>query len=43
MADSGRIRDPLEVLAAEFIERLRQGQPPSVSEYAAHAVAKAAA
>ena len=27
-------RDPLEVLAAEFMERLRQGQRPSVEEYA---------
>jgi len=28
-------RDPLEVLAAEFIERQRQGQCPSIFEYAA--------
>ncbi len=28
-------RDPLEMLAAEFMERLRQGQRPSVEEYAA--------
>jgi serine/threonine protein kinase/tetratricopeptide (TPR) repeat protein len=28
-------RDPLEVLAAEFIERQRTGPPPSISEYAA--------
>ena len=35
MGDPERRRDPLEVLAAEFIERLRQGQAPSVSEYAA--------
>ena len=27
-------RDPLELLAAEFMERLRQGQRPSVEEYA---------
>ena len=27
-------RDPLEMLAAEFMERLRQGQRPSVEEYA---------
>ena len=28
-------RDPLEMLAAEFMERLRQGQHPSTEEYAA--------
>ena len=28
-------RDPLEVLAAEFIERQRSGESPSISEYAA--------
>ncbi len=28
-------RDPLEVLAAEFMERLRQGQRPSIEDYAA--------
>ena len=35
MADTERRRDPLEVLAAEYMERLRQGQALSVSEYAA--------
>ena len=35
MADTERKRDPLEVLAAEYLERLRQGQAPSISEYAA--------
>ena len=35
MADTERRRDPLEVLAAEYMDRLRQGQAPSVSEYAA--------
>ena len=28
-------RDPLEVLAAEFVQRQRNGQSPSISEYAA--------
>ena len=28
-------RDPLEVLAAEFVQRQRNGQLPSISEYAA--------
>ena len=35
MADTERWRDPLEVLAAEYMERLRQGQAPSISDYAA--------
>ncbi len=36
MADPNAERDPLEVLATEFIERLRSGQQPSISEYVAH-------
>jgi len=35
MADPNTERDPLEVLAAEYMERLRQGQRPSVEDYAA--------
>lgn len=35
VADPDTERDPLEVLAAEYMERLRQGQSPSVEEYAA--------
>jgi len=35
MADAEMKRDPLEVLAAEYIQRLRQGDAPSVTEYAA--------
>ena len=35
MADPNTERDPLELLAAEYTERLRQGQHPSVSDYAA--------
>ena len=35
MADPATERDPLEVLAAEYMERLRQGQSPSVEDYAA--------
>ena len=35
MADPNPERDPLEVLAAEYMERLRQGQCPSIDEYAA--------
>jgi eukaryotic-like serine/threonine-protein kinase len=35
MADSSMERDPLEVLAAEYMERLRRGQRPSIEEYAA--------
>ena len=35
MADPNTERDPLEMLAAEYMERLRQGQRPSVEEYAA--------
>jgi eukaryotic-like serine/threonine-protein kinase len=35
MADSNTERDPLEVLATEFVERLRKGEQPSVGEYAA--------
>ena len=34
MADPNTERDPLEVLAAEYMERLRQGQRPSIEEYA---------
>ena len=35
VADPDIERDPLEMLAAEYMERLRQGQRPSVEEYAA--------
>lgn len=35
MADTNTDRDPLEMLAAEYMERLRQGQRPSIEEYAA--------
>ena len=35
MADPNTERDPLEMLAAEYMERLRQGQHPSVEEYTA--------
>ena len=35
MADAEMKRDPLEVLAAEYIQRLRQGDAPSVTDYAA--------
>ncbi len=35
MADPESMRDPLEVLAAEYIERLRQGESPSIEDYAA--------
>jgi serine/threonine protein kinase len=35
MADPGTEREPLELLAAEYMERLRQGQRPSIEEYAA--------
>ena len=35
MADPNTEREPLEVLAAEYMERLRQGQRPSIEEYAA--------
>ena len=34
MGDPNTERDPLEVLAAEYMERLRQGQRPSIEEYA---------
>lgn len=34
MADQNAERDPLELLAAEYMQRLRQGQCPSVDEYA---------
>ena len=34
MADADSNRDPLEALAAEFAERQRRGESPSVSEYA---------
>jgi serine/threonine protein kinase len=36
MADPNVERDPLEVLATEFIERLRNGEQPSISEYIAN-------
>jgi serine/threonine protein kinase len=36
MADSKTERDPLEVLATEFVEKLRNGEQPSISEYAAN-------
>jgi serine/threonine protein kinase len=35
MPDAGEERDPFEALAAEFTERLRRGESPSVAEYAA--------
>jgi hypothetical protein len=35
MAHSDTERDPLEMLAAEYMDRLRQGQRPSVEDYAA--------
>jgi serine/threonine protein kinase/tetratricopeptide (TPR) repeat protein len=35
MADPNAERDPLEVLAADYMERLRQGQSPSIEEYTA--------
>ncbi len=35
MSQADAQRDPLEVLAAEFVERQRGGQSPSISEYAA--------
>lgn len=35
MADPNTERDPLEVLAAEYMERLRQGQRMSIEDYAA--------
>ena len=35
MADATPDRDPLELLAAEYMEQLRQGQRPSIEEYAA--------
>ena len=35
MSDADAQRDPLDALAAEFAERLRRGELPSVSEYAA--------
>ena len=36
MADPNAERDPLEVLATEFVERLRKGEQPSISEYVAN-------
>ncbi|NQT12243.1 MAG: hypothetical protein HQ582_05820, partial [Planctomycetes bacterium] len=33
-ADRKSGRDPVEMLAAEFVERLRSGERPSVAEYA---------
>ena len=35
MSESEEGRDPLEVLAAEFMERQRRGESPSISEYTA--------
>jgi serine/threonine protein kinase len=35
MTDSDADRDPVESLAAEFVQRLRSGEHPSVEEYAA--------
>lgn len=35
MVDPNTDRDPLEVLASEFVERLRKGEQPSVCEYVA--------
>ena len=35
MTDANVERDPVEVLAEEFVERQRRGEDPSVSEYAA--------
>jgi eukaryotic-like serine/threonine-protein kinase len=35
MADPNTERDPLEMLAAEYMERLRKGQLPSIDDYAA--------
>ncbi len=35
MADLNAQRDPLEMLAAEYMERLRQGQHPEIEDYAA--------
>jgi eukaryotic-like serine/threonine-protein kinase len=35
VADSNTERDPLEVLATEFTERLRKGEQPSISAYIA--------
>ena len=35
MADLRTERDPLEMLAAEYMERLRQGQRPDIEDYAA--------
>ena len=35
MSDPNTERDPLEVLAAEYMERLRAGQHPNIEDYAA--------
>ena len=35
MADPTSDRDPLDALAADFVKRIRRGEHPSVSEYAA--------
>jgi len=35
MSEADEERDPLEILAAEFMERQRRGELPSISEYAA--------
>ncbi len=34
MADSSETRDPVEMLAEEFLDRHRRGQRPSITEYA---------
>ena len=36
MVDPGSERDPLEILAAEFVERQRRGEHPTVAEYVAN-------
>ena len=35
MSETDEARDPLEVLAAEFMERQRSGESPSIAEYTA--------
>src|SRR5262249_51948068 len=35
MSDSSADRDPIEMLAASFLERFRRGERPSIEEYAA--------
>jgi len=36
MADPGSERDPVEILAAEFVERQRRGEHPTIAEYVAN-------